>query len=61
MIRLIGKSGERSSGPTGCFVPGWSGGNGLLGISATMLYQVEGISFSSKKIFLFDMLKYLKC
>jgi hypothetical protein len=33
-------------------VPGCSGGKGLLGMSATILYQCVGISDSSKVIFL---------
>jgi hypothetical protein len=35
----------------GSLVPGCSGGNGLLGISAAILYQCSGISFSVSKIF----------
>src|SRR3972149_4936021 len=54
-IRPIGKSGARSSGPAGCFVPGWSGGSIGTGISARMLYQALGISFSLKRIFVSAM------
>jgi hypothetical protein len=38
----IGKSGARSSGPTGCPVPGWSTGCGAVGMSERMLYQRRG-------------------
>ena len=45
-INAIGNSGASASGPMGSFVPGCSGGSGLLGMSATMLYQLSGISCS---------------
>ena len=35
----MGKSGARSSGPTGWPVPGWSGGGGSDGRSAATLYH----------------------
>src|SRR3989442_1477550 len=38
----IGKSGARSSGPTGCPVPGCSTGCGAVGMSERMLYQRRG-------------------
>src|ERR671922_2439186 len=47
----IGKSGERSSGPTGCPVPGCSTGCGGLGMSAAMLYQRRGSSDSASRYF----------
>src|SRR5512135_1804388 len=50
-IRSMGKIGLRSSGPTGCLVPGWSGGLGLFGMSAMMLYHFVGISLSDSTIF----------
>jgi hypothetical protein len=50
MINPIGKIGERSSGPTGFLVPGWSGGFGRLGISAIILYHAVGTSFSESRI-----------
>src|SRR5512140_2109762 len=46
-MRAIGKSGARSAGPSGCMVPGWSGGGGGEGRSAAMLYQVRGMRSSS--------------
>ncbi len=36
--------------PMGCFVPGWSGGLGLFGMSAMMLYHFVGISLSERTI-----------
>ena len=36
---------------TGFFVPGCSGGSGLLGMSATMLYHCVGICFSVRQNF----------
>src|SRR5215213_10683393 len=50
-ISSIGKSGARSSGPTGCPVPGCSTGWGGLGMSARMLYQRRGICDSSSRNF----------
>ena len=47
----IGKSGARSSGPTGCPVPGWSTGGGGAGRSAAMLYQASGRRLSSRTYF----------
>src|SRR5690625_2952823 len=52
-IKPIGKIGERSSGPIGSLVSGFRGGIGLLGMSATMLYQCVGMSDSSSRIFRF--------
>src|SRR5713226_2944004 len=49
MISAIGKSGARSSGPTGSPVPGCSTGCGALGMSARTLYQRRGISDSSSR------------
>src|SRR6516164_5404723 len=46
----IGNSGARSSGPTGCSVPGCSGGGGGTGRSGITLYHCCGISDSSKVI-----------
>ena len=43
-ISAIGNSGARSSGPTGCPVPGCSTGGGGAGRSAAMLYQRVGMS-----------------
>ena len=51
MISDIGNSGARSSGPSGCSVPGCSTGGGGLGKSATMLYQDFGIWVSSSRYF----------
>src|SRR5918996_6294477 len=47
----IGKSGARSSGPTGRPVPGCSTGCGGLGMSARMLYQRRGSCDSSSRNF----------
>src|SRR6516225_519079 len=47
----IGNSGARSSGPTGCSVPGCSGGGGGAGRSGITLYHCCGISDSSSVIF----------
>src|SRR5216683_8377956 len=44
----IGNSGARSSGPTGCSVPGCSGGGGGAGRSGITLYHWRGISDSSR-------------
>src|SRR3954468_8115081 len=49
-IRSIGNSGARSSGPTGCRVPGCSGGGGGLGRSGTTLYHCVGSCDSSSRI-----------
>src|SRR5690349_11516576 len=46
----IGNSGARSSGPTGCRVPGCSGGGGGLGRSGTTLYHCVGSCDSSSRI-----------
>src|SRR5712691_9032098 len=46
----IGNSGARSSGPTGCSVPGCSGGGGGAGRSGITLYHWRGISDSSRVI-----------
>src|SRR6476620_9873115 len=50
MIRSIGNSGARSSGPTGWPVPGCRTGGGGTGRSGTMLYQRVGISSSDNVI-----------
>jgi hypothetical protein len=50
-MRFIGKIGARSSGPTGCPVPGCNGGLIGEGISAKILYHCLGISLSSKNTF----------
>src|SRR2546427_6761807 len=47
----IGKSGARSSGPTGCPVPGCSTGCGAVGMSERMLYQRRGSCDSSSRNF----------
>src|SRR5215472_5947012 len=44
----IGNSGARSSGPTGCSVPGCSCGGGGAGRSGITLYQALGICDSSR-------------
>src|SRR4051794_32322589 len=49
-IRSIGKSGARSSGPTGFPVPGCSTGGGGVGRSWSTLYQRVGSSLSSSRI-----------
>src|ERR1700687_6175742 len=49
-IKSMGNIGVRSCGPIGCFVAGWSGGLGLFGISAMMLYHLVGISLSERRI-----------
>src|SRR5260370_15222973 len=49
-ISSIGNSGARSSGPTGCCVPGCSGGGGGAGRSGMTLYHWRGISDSSSVI-----------
>ena len=48
MIRPIGNSGARSSGPSGFSVPGCSGGAIGLGRSAAMLYQARGMRFCGR-------------
>src|SRR5918999_3598428 len=50
-ISSIGKSGARSSGPTGSPVPGCSTGCGGVGMSARMLYQRRGSSDSESRNF----------
>src|SRR3954468_3996189 len=47
-ISAIGNSGARSSGPTGCPVPGWSAGGGSDGRSAATLYHRRGIASSDR-------------
>jgi len=51
----MGKTGARSSGPTGCPVPGCRGGLIGVGMSAKTLYHCLGISLSSRNIFLCSM------
>ncbi len=51
MISAIGKSGARSSGPTGWPVPGCSTGCGGVGMSAATLYQRRGICDSASRYF----------
>src|ERR687885_487894 len=48
-ISSIGKSGARSSGPTGSPVPGGGTGSGAGGMSARMLYQRRGSRDSSSR------------
>src|ERR1700722_9548957 len=48
-ISAFGNNGARSSGPTGCRVPGCSGGGGGDGRSAMMLYHCRGISDSCRR------------
>src|SRR5829696_2990063 len=50
-MSAIGKSGARSSGPTGSCVAGCSGGGGGAGRSATRLYHRVGSAASSSRIF----------
>ena len=50
MISSIGNSGARSSGPTGCSVPGCSTGGGGVGRSASRLYHRVGCSDSASRI-----------
>src|SRR4051794_7957460 len=45
-----GNSGARSAGPTGCSVPGCSGGGGGVGRSGTTLYHRVGSCDSSSRI-----------
>ena len=49
MMRPIGNSGARSSGPAGWSVPGWRGGGGGAGRSAATLYHAVGILSSGSK------------
>src|SRR3954451_20124816 len=49
-ISSSGNSGARSAGPTGCSVPGCSGGGGGLGRSGTTLYHCVGSWDSSSRI-----------
>src|SRR5689334_8663690 len=49
MMRAMGNNGDRSSGVTGCLVPGCNTGSGALGRSAAMLYQERGISSSFRR------------
>src|SRR4249920_300844 len=49
-MRAIGNSGARSSGPTGWWVPGCSGGGGGDGRSGMTLYHCVGSSDSSSRI-----------
>lgn len=51
-ISAIGKSGARSSGPIGSFVPGWMTGGSGTGRSAWMLYHCCGISLSLRNTLL---------
>ena len=51
MISAMGKSGARSSGPSGCSVPGCRGGGHGAGRSAARLYQVVGSRDSSSRYF----------
>src|SRR5207302_371856 len=46
-----GKSGARSWGPIGWPVPGWRGGGSGVLKSASMLYHLVGMSFSSRTNF----------
>ena len=50
-MSAIGNSGARSSGPTGSWVPGCSGGGGGAGRSGMTLYHCVGCSDSSSRIF----------
>jgi hypothetical protein len=50
-ISACGNSGARSSGPTGCPVPGCSGGGGGAGRSGITLYHWVGMSDSSSRYF----------
>ena len=50
MISDMGNNGARSSGPTGCNVPGCNGGGSGTGRSAMMLYQPFGMRSSPIKI-----------
>ena len=50
-ISSIGKSGARSSGPTGCPVPGCRIGSIGFGMSARTLYQCRGSADSSSRNF----------
>ncbi len=52
----MGKSGARSSGPTGWPVPGWSTGCAGFGMSAWMLYQRSGIADSGRRNFVSVMI-----
>src|SRR3954453_11376877 len=51
MISSIGNSGARSSGPTGCPVPGCSTGCAGFGMSAATLYPRRGRCGSSSRYF----------
>ena len=42
-MSAIGNNGARSSGPTGCFVPGCSGGCSGSGITGSTLNHADGI------------------
>ncbi len=53
LISSIGKTAASASGLIGLRVAGSSGGEGLFGMSATMLYHWRGISLSLKRIFVF--------
>ena len=55
MIRLMGNSGARSSGPSGLSVPGCSGGAIGLGKSAAMLYQARGMRFCGRLYWMVSM------
>src|SRR6185436_11023429 len=57
MISAIGKSGVRSSGPTGFSVPGCSTGGGGAGRSAMMLYQCLGIRVSSSRYLTLSLMR----
>ena len=55
MIRAIGKSGARSAGPSGWWVPGWRGGACGTGRSAEMLYQaLRNLLFAQRETGAFD-------
>src|SRR3954451_3479467 len=50
-ISPIGKIGVRSSGPSGCLVPGLSGGDGVPGRSGSRFTQCVGMSLSGRRYF----------
>ena len=58
-IRFMGKTGARSSGPTGLPVPGCSGGLIGVGMSDKILYHCLGISLSCRTTFICSIFFFL--
>ena len=59
--QAIGKSGARSSGPSGFSVPGCRGGAMGFGRSAAMLYQARGMRLCGRLYWIVSMRNILPC